>query len=191
LILNLCLHLIIIINDSVKLISLLIKLFINNMTNIYILKLQSGKYYVGKTNNIGEIYKQYQNDTGSYWTKKYKPISIEQIIPNAGDFDEDKYTKEYMHKYGINNVRGGSYITEKLNDVDIYSIQKEIWYAKNLCIQCGRDDHSIKNCNYKKDVNGNVIIEEYEVWCCENCNKEYESYYACEIHERYCKNKNL
>jgi hypothetical protein len=161
------------------------------MTNIYILKLQHGKYYVGKTDNLELRKQQHINGTASSWTKKYPPISVEQIITNCSDFDEDKYTKEYMDKFGIDNVRGGSYVTEELDEVQQYTIQKEIWSAKNLCTQCGRDGHFVKNCKYEKDVNGNDIYEIDDVWECEYCEKEFDNCYTCEKHERYCKNKNI
>ena len=140
------------------------------MTNIYILKLQSGKYYVGKTDNIEQ-----RKLTGfeSFWTKRFKPISIEQIISDVSDSDEDKYTKEYMAKYGINNVRGGSYVTEELDEVVYYHLNREIWTINNLCSQCGRRDHFIKNCKHEKDVNGNYIFAN-DPWMCEYCDKEFK-----------------
>ena len=165
-----------------------ITLLYKTMTNIYILKLQHGKYYVGKTDNIEKRKQQHINGTACSWTKKYKLILVEQIISNASDFDEDKYTKEYMDKFGIDNVRGGSYVTEELDEGDKYTIQREIWGAKNLCKQCGRSGHFIKSCTFEKDVNGNNIYENC-VWCCEYCNKEYETEDSCEKHEKYCNNK--
>jgi hypothetical protein len=162
------------------------------MTNIYILKLQHGKYYVGKTDNIEQRKQQHINGTACSWTKKYPPISVDKIIHNASDFDEDKYTKEYMALYGIDNVRGGTYVTEELDEVQHYTVQKEIWGAKNLCTQCGRDGHFVKNCYSSKDVNGNDICEsDTDIWECEYCDKEFETEYSCEKHERYCKNKNI
>jgi cellular nucleic acid-binding protein len=154
------------------------------MTNIYILKLQNGKYYVGKTDNLEKRKQQHMNGTASKWTKKYKPISVEKIIPNASDFDEDKYTKEYMHKFGIDNVRGGTYVTEELDEIQYYTLQKEIWGAKNLCTQCGQSGHFVKYCKYETDVNSN------DIWGCEYCDKEFDTEDSCEKHERYCKNKN-
>ena len=96
-------------------------------TNIYVLRLKGGKYYVGKTDNIIKRYQQHLNGSGSSWTKKYKPISVEQIISNASPYDEDKYTLEYMGKYGISNVRGGVYVTEALDSNEIYNINKQIF----------------------------------------------------------------
>ena len=122
-------------------------------TNIYILRLEGGKYYIGKTNNINRRKQEHLNGTASVWTRKYRPISVEKIIPDASPFDEDKYTKEYMAKYGIDNVRGGSYVSEVLDDVQKYSVQKEIWGANDLCTQCGRKGHFVKNCYAKKKVN--------------------------------------
>ena len=47
------------------------------MVYIYILKLQSNKYYIGKTNNPNFRLEEHGSGKGSTWTKKYKPkISI-------------------------------------------------------------------------------------------------------------------
>lgn len=160
-------------------------------TNIYILKLQNNKYYVGKTDNIETRKQQHINGTASTWTKKYPPISIEKIIPNASHFDEDKYTLEYMGIYGPDNVRGGQYVSEALDENQRYNIKKSIWAANDCCNQCGRKGHFVKYCKYDKDVNGVNIYksDESDVWGCEYCDKEFDTETSCEKHEKYCKRK--
>ena len=79
------------------------------MIFIYVLKLEQNKYYIGKSNNPNFRLAQHFESNGSEWTKKYKPIEIIDIISDCDDFDEDKYTIKYMHKYGIDNVRGGTF----------------------------------------------------------------------------------
>jgi hypothetical protein len=95
-------------------------------TNIYVLRLEGGRYYIGKSDNVTNRYKQHLNGSGSAWTRKYKPISLERTIENASPFDEDKYTKEYMSKYGIDKVRGGSYVEVELSDFQIDALRTEI-----------------------------------------------------------------
>jgi hypothetical protein len=159
-------------------------------TNIYILKLENNKFYIGKTDNLEKRKEAHINGTASSWTKKYKPLSVEKIISNASPFDEDKYTIEYMNKYGIDNVRGGIYVTEALDGFQRYTIKKSIWGANDCCTQCGRKGHFIKNCKAIKDVNGEDIYEEFiQVWQCDNCDKQYEDKLECEKHEKSCKSK--
>jgi predicted GIY-YIG superfamily endonuclease len=85
------------------------------MVFIYILQLENKKYYVGKTSNPDFRLEQHFNSFGSQWTKKYKPQKVIEIISNCDNFDEDKYTLKFMEKYGINNVRGGTFCELKLN----------------------------------------------------------------------------
>jgi len=160
-------------------------------TTIYVLRLQEGKYYVGKTDDIDKRYQQHVKGYGSAWTKKYKPISIERTIQNASSFDEDKYTKEYMSKYGIDNVRGGSYVQITLSEFHINALKMEIWGAKNLCSQCGRSGHFVKDCYAKKDVSGKMIEyeSEEESWECEYCDRTFTTKFGCGVHEKSCKEK--
>ena len=51
------------------------------MCFIYVLKLEGGKYYVGKTNNPNIRVNNHFNSNGSVWTKKYKPLSVLEVIP--------------------------------------------------------------------------------------------------------------
>jgi hypothetical protein len=131
-------------------------------TNIYILKLESNKYYIGKSKNIEKRYNDHLNGYGSVWTKIYKPIEILKIINNVSPFEEDKYVKEYMNIYGIDNVRGGSYVKETLNIFDKISLKKELWGANDLCLRCGSNSHFIKNCNATTDIYNCDILDIYE-----------------------------
>jgi predicted GIY-YIG superfamily endonuclease len=157
-------------------------------TNIYIIKLQGGKYYIGKTSNPVKRYQEHLEGRGSAWTKKYKPISVERVIKNASPFDEDKYTKEYMAKYGIDKVRGGSYVEVELSEFHTDALNMEIWAAKDCCTQCGRKGHFVKDCYAKTDVSGNRFEEESqeEAWGCEYCDAEFSDLEECDKHERKC-----
>ena len=152
-------------------------------TNIYILKLISNKFYVGKSQDPQKRFLEHLNGEGSAWTTKYEPIEILKIIPNMSPFDEDRYVKEYMNKYGIENVRGGSYVKEVLDDIEIHNLKKEIWSSTNCCSQCGRKGHFVKDCFANTDVNGEEI---YNCWVCEKCNKEFDNKSTCEQHEKTC-----
>lgn len=121
-------------------------------TNIYVLKLESGKYYVGKSSNPTERYQQHLSGSGSTWTKKYKPVSLVKVISNVSPFEEDKITKEYMSKYGIENVRGGAYVNEKLFEEEKDYLRREIRAATDKCVRCGHDGHFAASCCAKTEI---------------------------------------
>ncbi len=192
------------------------------MVNIYVLKLEdkSGgyKYYIGKTNNhVGIRFSQHKNDKSCSWTAKYPPIELLETIESNDDLDEDKITKKYMMKYGIDNVRGGSYTKVELDDWMIKSLEHElngsqdICYKCNIkghfsrnctqpnysqknkpkvinCTRCDRTGHTEENCYAKTDKNGEELINFVEVYCCSKCGKEFDSEKGALFHEnRYCK----
>ena len=101
--------------------------------HIYILKLQRGKYYIGKSNQVKNRINEHFNSYGSGWTKKYKPVKVVETIKNCDKFDEDKYTLKYMEKYGINNVRGGSFTRIQLNANNISHIRRMINTKNENC----------------------------------------------------------
>jgi hypothetical protein len=129
-------------------------------TSIYVLRLQGGKYYVGKSDDPQRRYEEHIQGRGAAWTRLHKPLAIEKIVPNANGFDEDKITKEMMSTHGIDNVRGGTYVSIELDDSQYYSVQTEIWAAKNLCTTCGRSGHFSKDCHARTTVNGHELVSD-------------------------------
>lgn len=160
------------------------------MVNIYILSLEHGKYYVGKTDNVDTRLKQHYDGGGSSWTTKYKPINVIEVIENCDEYDENKYVFKYMHKYGIDNVRGGSFVTIEFEDFEIYMLEKILNGSSDKCFRCGRNGHFINNCFAKRHVDGyelSVSEDEEEVYECKKCKKDYTFDDLIEIHDRGCK----
>jgi cellular nucleic acid-binding protein len=126
--------------------------FLQTKKVIYVLSCQSNKFYVGKTtfNRLYDRYKEHTKTTsGSSWTLKYPPVDIHNIYDLKKETDEDTYTKEYMFKYGIDNVRGGSYTSVILPEYKLKILKEEFNTSKDLCFICGNSGHMSKSC-YKK-----------------------------------------
>ena len=160
------------------------------MVFIYALQLQQGKYYIGKTNNPQFRLESHFNSTGSEWTKIYKPLKVLELIPNCDEYDEDKYTRIYMDKYGINNVRGGSFVSVKLEKHTLDALKQMSNGTNNKCFVCGKGGHFAKDCE-ENECWETDSEDEYEgVWVCEYCGKEFMEQQKCEYHEKYCNSRN-
>lgn len=116
---------------------------------VYILQCQKNKWYVGSTTNPNHRLDDHMNGGASAWTKKYPPIQLYELIPECDEFDEDKHTKRYIKKYGIDNVRGGSYCQITLPDDQINILTKELHTGANQCFNCGQTGHYTQSCPKK------------------------------------------
>jgi hypothetical protein len=94
------------------------------MVSVYVLKLEQGKYYVGKTHHP-----QITIDSSSHsnigWTTLYRPLKIVEIIPDCDSKDVDKYTRLYMDKYGVENVRGGIFVSTELDKATMEHLRRK------------------------------------------------------------------
>ena len=137
----------------------------SNTFTIYVLecegKTEGNTYYIGKTNKDVSIrFTQHKSsDNTCAWTNKYKPIKIVETYKTKDQLDEDKITKKYMIKYGINNVRGGSYTKIELDDWMIKSLEHEFTSAKDNCYNCNEKGHYYRECPLNNKFNIDKYLE--------------------------------
>jgi predicted GIY-YIG superfamily endonuclease len=131
---------------------------------VYILELENGKIYVGKSKCIDKRIEQHKcgNDKASAFTKKYKPTGkrlprLSDVTDSTGEAVERAETLLYMYHYGIDNVRGWRYTREKLSDEERKAAEIDIREIKDLCRHCGRDSHMVKECTHTTDRFGKAI----------------------------------
>jgi hypothetical protein len=103
-------------------------------TAIYILQLEHGKYYVGESKDPVKAMEEHREGLGPFWTKIHKPVRIEAVMPFKSAGEVDLYTKTAMRKYGIENVRGGSFQDARLKDADRHRLHSEFQDQSNCLI---------------------------------------------------------
>lgn len=84
--------------------------------HIYVLKLENEKYYIGITSRTPE--ERFREHKNAYhaaeWTKIHRPLRILQVRDlgitsyEKAEAYENKITRIYVKKYGLDNVRGGN-----------------------------------------------------------------------------------
>ena len=165
------------------------------MEQIYVIECTNKKYYVGKTNDVLRRFEEHKSGKGSAWTSKYKPVRLISCRPQVSEHDENNETKDLMKKYGIENVRGGSYTQIELPSEEIYVLQKEIIGNVDKCYKCNLAGHFAGACpnNIQKPVTNNIqkpvtinsdsILNEHE---CQYCDRTFTTKYGCTIHEKSC-----
>ena len=142
------------------------------MGQLYILKLQKKKWYVGYTDRgIVRVLEQLQNE-GRYkaakWTQKYRPVNWENAVEWVSSKgktlqDEDEKTLEMMSEYGVRNVRGGQWCKVRMTRREIANLEKRAAKAKPVkvrvvtCGRCGRTGHNKLQCYARTTVDGKKI----------------------------------
>jgi len=112
---------------------------------IYILELEGGYYYVGRSATPNVRIEAHHAGTGAIWTQLHPMVRVMEVI--TGDrFDEDKYVLKTMDQYGIDKVRGGSYSNIKLTAAQRKSLESQLAHTNDQCARCGRKGHFIASC---------------------------------------------
>jgi predicted GIY-YIG superfamily endonuclease len=165
------------------------------MDQLYVLQLENGKYYVGKTKNVAERYKQHIAGTGSTWTRTFKPVKLLETRSLKNQHDETNLTKDLMKKYGVDNVRGGAYTTVSLDNATKSVLERELRSSTDACFKCGEKGHFASKCPdkaelevvWKREEKDESEVEyETDIWECSHCPKQFTSYKAAERHENAC-----
>ena len=116
---------------------------------IYALKLNQGKWYVGKSKYVYKRIENHALGRGAAFTKLFGVDSVSEIKEMKTIFDEDNLVKTYMLEYGIENVRGGAYSQINLDQKTIDFLRRELNHVQDACFLCGSLDHFISQCNRK------------------------------------------
>lgn len=114
---------------------------------VYVLRLRGGKYYVGKTlKSVNERFAEHVAGSGAAWTRLHEPIDVLEEHMTDDPDDENKYTIKMMGKYGVDNVRGGAFVTPVLSPEQISVINSMVNGNKDKCFKCGESGHYVATC---------------------------------------------
>ena len=86
------------------------------MVNIYVLELEGGNYYVGKTRRTFDRFDQHREGSGARWTKLHPVVGLYTFHKDRRDSDENMFTILMMKNFGIDKVRGGSWTNPEISD---------------------------------------------------------------------------
>ena len=119
----------------------------NKVKQVYVLELESGKYYIGESINPKKRIEDHFNGFGSQWTKLYPPIRIlKPFTKRQDELWELSETIQRMAYHGIDNVRGSLFTKENLTNYDKVMAAQLYCEMNNLCRKCGSSEHFINQC---------------------------------------------
>tara|TARA_B110000879_G_C11182201_1_gene519042 strand:+ start:34 stop:1002 length:969 start_codon:yes stop_codon:yes gene_type:complete len=130
---------------------------------LYVIKLESEKYLLHcSTRNKNDTFNILLECELQYdYVKKYKPLSIIESTDFSHKSEIDFYVKKFMHFYGIDNVRGGSYIEAEMSNNTKQHILKEF--------EITLEKYEMQNMEIQ-----NILLEysEIEKWTLDELQKE-------------------
>ena len=147
------------------------------MVDVYVLELEDGNVYVGKTNRGKARLEQHIKGKGAEWTKLHKPKRVLAYFQNAKDSDEQKVTNQMIRRFGAKKVRGGNITKRKMSKSEIDKLNEDLGFkhsksqistvkktasnkkktARYTCSRCGRQGHNKTQCYAKTKISGTPI----------------------------------
>jgi len=135
------------------------------VVNIYVLELEGGRYYVGKTRHTFNRFDQHREGSGARWTKLHPVLGLYTFHKDRRDSDENMFTILMMKNFGIDKVRGGSWTNPEISGKSRKKLEERIarqkkrkWTYTGLpCSRCGRDSHPTEHCFASFHTNGKAL----------------------------------
>jgi hypothetical protein len=107
---------------------------------LYVIALEKDNYFVYYSDTESHMNVMKEIEYMFEFPKLYIPIKIIETTWTLDVFEIDKYVKKYMMIYGIDHVRGGSYLSNILPDFQKKSLQKELEYLYKYQIISGEEN---------------------------------------------------
>ena len=106
------------------------------MEYIYCLRLENNRYYIGKTSAPDSYYDCHLRGEGAKWTQVNKPVGVDFIAEFTSFATTTDITRQYMKKYGVDNVRGSGYSQVVFTQSKISNIESKINNLEKKCCLC-------------------------------------------------------
>lgn len=145
---------------------------------IYIIKCKENKYFISNKNYLQHHSEPYITNNSTSWIKHYLPEKILEIIHDSKPLDVNHYVFKYMDKYGIDNVRGGSFTNIILTPEQKTTIFNNIYLSNDLYLNCG-----------KSDICDDDSVIQQQIYSCYGCGKIFNTFEDVDNHEKYYHNK--
>ena len=124
----------------------------SDQRGVYVVVLDNGNRYVGKSENITSRIQQHKLGYGSAWCKQNGTHSLRQeapITPPHNDLNiwEQNETIAQMMQHGCNRVRGWEFTTcNQLSNVECEMYERLVFASANVCRNCGHTGHYANQC---------------------------------------------
>lgn len=89
---------------------------LNALKAMYVLELEHGKFLVGLSSDPIKAMEEHREGLGGAWTEIHRPVRIRETVPFVKEEELDGHVRIAMRKWGVENVRGGSWSGVRLTD---------------------------------------------------------------------------
>jgi hypothetical protein len=119
---------------------------------VYVVALRDDCWYLGRTSRLERRMAELAaNATRNAWLVAHPVLpTIRQPFeywPCTDATMEDAKTVEWMHRYGIDRVRGGSFVKRDLDEAQRRVLLTMMASAGNMCFRCGSKSHYAAACH--------------------------------------------
>lgn len=127
------------------------------MENIYVIECSDEYIYVTSAIGLTKNLIEYFSNLDCNWIKMHRPKEVIDIIKNKSLHRVDFYVLEYMNKYCIKKVRGGSYENTILTVEQLDKLNNLLLSDEKQCKYCKSNNHVMPNCTELKSQSHNFI----------------------------------